>query len=175
MDILIATVLGHHPTQYQPLPHTFREYVQVLQNITKLSEEADELHDHADFCESLAHWNILNNEDDADPNVEALRLEAREARQKADKLVQFTNNLKIFTHHTDPSSFPFLHNNQITSIRLQEPFTTEDGPCVQALERALSEVGVQRQAYFGGTFIGNHVHTCCKVYNVKSDLTSKFH
>ena len=109
MDILIATALGRHPTQYQPLPHTFREYVQVLQNITKLSEEADELHDHADFCESLAHWNILNNEDDADPNVEALRLEAREARQKADKLVRFTNNFKIFTHHTDPSSFPFLH------------------------------------------------------------------
>jgi len=72
-------------------------------------EEADELHDHANFCESLARWNILNSEDDADPNVKALRLEAREARQKADKLVRFTNDFRIFMHHTDPSSFPFLH------------------------------------------------------------------
>jgi len=94
LDILIATVLGRHPTQYQPLPHTFREYVQVLQNITKLSKEADELHDHADFCKSLAHWNILNNEDDADPNVEALRLEARGLGRKLTSWYDLQTTLK---------------------------------------------------------------------------------
>ena len=41
-----------------------------------------------------------------------------------------------------------------------------DGPCVQGLEKALSEMGVERQAYYSGTFVGNHVHKCCKVSNL---------
>ena len=135
-------------------------------NITKLLEEADELHDHVNFCKSLAHWNILNREDDADPNVRALRLEAREARQKADKLVRFTNDLEYlciictllhFHFYTEWSDY--FHQTAGALPHWKGPFW---GRGAEA-------------AYFGGTFIGNHVHTCCKVYNVKSDLTSKFH
>ena len=31
-------------------------------------------------------------------------------------------------------------------------------------------MNVHRQAYFGGTFIGNHVHKCLKVGNYKHTL-----
>ncbi len=34
---------------------------------------------------------------------------------------------------------------------------------VKALDRALASFNVQRQAYYGGTFVGNHVHRCLKV------------
>ena len=39
----------------------------------------------------------------------------------------------------------------------------EDGPFVKALDKALKSFHVDRQPYFGGTFIGNHVHLCLKV------------
>ena len=38
-----------------------------------------------------------------------------------------------------------------------------NGPYIEALDQTLSTIGVQRQAYFGGTFVGNHVHKCCQV------------
>ena len=39
----------------------------------------------------------------------------------------------------------------------------KDGPCVQELDKTLKKIGVERQAYFGGTFVGNHVNKCLKV------------
>lgn len=37
------------------------------------------------------------------------------------------------------------------------------GAFVKALPRALSSFNVERQAYYGGTFIGNHVHSALEV------------
>ena len=39
----------------------------------------------------------------------------------------------------------------------------KDGPFYMSLERTLQELNVKRQAYHGGTFIGNHVHKLLKV------------
>ena len=33
-------------------------------------------------------------------------------------------------------------------------------PFVKRLDYALQEIGVQRQQYFGGAFVGTHVHKC---------------
>ncbi|XP_071950201.1 uncharacterized protein [Antedon mediterranea] len=41
------------------------------------------------------------------------------------------------------------------------PFGT--GPIVTSLERVLQKNRIQRQAYHGKSFIGNHVHKCCQV------------
>ena len=47
---------------------------------------------------------------------------------------------------------------------LQKEFHKE-GPFVKALEVALASFNVQRQAYYSGTFVGNHVHRTLKVKN----------
>eukprot|EP00731_Ephydatia_muelleri_P019683 Em0012g508a len=39
----------------------------------------------------------------------------------------------------------------------------KEGPFVKRLDSALQEIGVQRQQYFGGAFIGNHVHKALKI------------
>ena len=39
----------------------------------------------------------------------------------------------------------------------------KDGPFYSSLERTLQKLNVKRQAYHGGTFIGNHVHKLLKV------------
>lgn len=43
-------------------------------------------------------------------------------------------------------------------------FERNEGPFVKALDRALSTFNVSRQAYYSGTFVGNHVHRCLQVY-----------
>ncbi len=42
-------------------------------------------------------------------------------------------------------------------------FDKEEGPFVKGLDRALASFNVQRQAYYSGTFIGNHVNRTLKV------------
>lgn len=42
-------------------------------------------------------------------------------------------------------------------------FAKEDGPFIRSLDKALSEFNVERQAYYSGTFVGNHVHRALKV------------
>ena len=47
-----------------------------------------------------------------------------------------------------------------------------DGPFAHSLDKALSSFNVERQAYYSGTFVGNHVHRCLKVKFV-IDTTGK--
>ena len=47
--------------------------------------------------------------------------------------------------------------------RYQEGFKIHDGPFVKSLDVALQNIGVERQQYFGGTFVGNHIHKTLKV------------
>ena len=42
------------------------------------------------------------------------------------------------------------------------------GPCVKALDESLSKCNVQRQAYHGRSFVGNHVNKMLKVIILSS-------
>ena len=44
-----------------------------------------------------------------------------------------------------------------------ESFPLHDGPSVCALDKTLPDIGIEKQAYHGGLFIGNHIHKCCQV------------
>ena len=37
------------------------------------------------------------------------------------------------------------------------------GFCTRNLEEVLQSIRVQRQAYYSGAFVGNHIHRCCEV------------
>ena len=65
-------------------------------------------------------------------------------------------------------------SQQLTSSE----FNAEDGPCAQALHQALEDIGVQRQPYYSGTFVGNHVHKCLQVQcskNIHKNNTIRNH
>ncbi|KAL5491856.1 hypothetical protein EMCRGX_G017221 [Ephydatia muelleri] len=51
-------------------------------------------------------------------------------------------------------------------------YSEKEGPFVKTLDNALQSFGVQRQQYFGGAFIGNHVHKALKVPNIQTLCTS---
>lgn len=66
---------------------------------------------------------------------------------------------------TTTSSYCSWQESEISEIRAQNKLASEEGPCVKQLENDLQTIGVQRQAYHGGEFVGNHVNKCCKVWN----------
>ena len=39
----------------------------------------------------------------------------------------------------------------------------DDGPCIKRVQSCLDSFGVCRQRYYGGIFVGNHVHKILKV------------
>ena len=43
-----------------------------------------------------------------------------------------------------------------------QQFQKEEGPFVRCLDEALSSFNVERQAYYSGSFIGNHVNRTLK-------------
>ena len=47
---------------------------------------------------------------------------------------------------------------------VKKGFSEKEGPFVKQLDSALQLIGVQHQQYFGGAFVGNHVHKALKVH-----------
>ncbi len=83
-----AVTLGRGPSQHCTLSTTSQEQVDVYRRVTALTEEANELADHGDFCDSLANWNVLDGEGQEEESpVQALREEARQARRRAQEMV----------------------------------------------------------------------------------------
>jgi hypothetical protein len=46
-------------------------------------------------------------------------------------------------------------------------FSKSDGPFVGNLDQARKSFHVEKEAYFGGTFVGNHVDSCLKVHTLE--------
>ena len=57
--------------------------------------------------------------------------------------------------------------HQTKEIVVFKKFSLKEGPFILGLESALQELDVHRQAYQGGTFVGNHVHKLLKVTHVQ--------
>ncbi|KAL5470750.1 hypothetical protein EMCRGX_G028763 [Ephydatia muelleri] len=51
---------------------------------------------------------------------------------------------------------------------VKKGFSIKDGPFVKELDSALQSIGVHRQQYFGGAFVGNHVHKTLKLSNIQT-------
>lgn len=56
-----------------------------------------------------------------------------------------------------------MQEEELKILKTMQKFVEGTGPCNRALEQALNKMHVQRQAYHGGEFVGNHVDKCLKV------------
>ena len=56
-------------------------------------------------------------------------------------------------------------------------FEMSESPFVCSLDKALGAINIYRQAYYGLTFISNHVHKCLKIsnYNHTQIITFKIY
>ena len=48
-------------------------------------------------------------------------------------------------------------------LKTTTKYHKSDGPCLKALDKVLTTINVQRQAYHGQSFIGNNVNKILKV------------
>ena len=49
-----------------------------------------------------------------------------------------------------------LQENELDAM-MPKAVSMKDGPIMTAMEKTVQEIGVQRQAYHGHSFVGNHV------------------
>ena len=69
----------------------------------------------------------------------------------------YLNNLNLFVTL-------LFQEKSITTILKDNPYKElSGGPCVKALDETLARCHVQRQAYHGRSFVGNHVNKMLKV------------
>lgn len=65
---------------------------------------------------------------------------------------------------TDTFKFPGCHNEQ----HIIDHWTI--GPIIKKLDKALASFNVERQAYHGGAFVGNHMNRALKVFFTHSNF-----
>ena len=51
----------------------------------------------------------------------------------------------------------------MTDLSIKKGFKFSGGPYVKSLSQSLSLLNIERQAYQGGTFVGNHVNKLLKI------------
>ncbi len=106
--------------------------------------------------------------DPANPNVTKLWWDIRQKNESLKRMV--CHSMKTNKLHKNCSF-------QETSIdmlqeEMEKGFKKDHGPFVRALEKALKSFNVEREAYYSGTFVGNHVHATLKVYRTTCTLLS---
>ena len=136
-----------------------RERQSLMEHIETLEAEADEL-------EGIVAWYSLHLQDAAtNPHFKVLREETQRKRMEKQIAVGLMKCTYLNTIYTCTCMYTTVQDRQIEDLtqRLAAGFSTVDGVFVKALDKALSSFNVERQAYYGGTFIGNHVHKCLEV------------
>eukprot|EP00731_Ephydatia_muelleri_P004655 Em0002g831a len=100
------------------------------------------------------------------------KVELQEAKQSEAVLQQLATYMAVLIGESFPLTADLLHQSANTSKIVKQletkiaastavftrEFPLNEGPFVKELDMALQSIGVHRQQYFGGTFVGNHVH-----------------
>ena len=63
----------------------------------------------------------------------------------------------------------YKQESEMVSVKaiIAKKYEAKHGPFYQCLSRALVKLNIDRQAYHGGTFVGNHVNKLLKVLILK--------
>ncbi len=146
---------------------SFQRYVHALRRLATLKEERQMEEQKALLCTQLATYQSLQlSAPHMNPIVQRLRQEASIAKRELDKMVNNTSQYQIHV----PVAVSQLQDAAIaeTSKVLEEKYQPKDGPFYRTLDPALAQLHVERQAYHGGTFVGNHVHKLLKVQTAQN-------
>ena len=157
--------LAYTYTEESSSSSSFTKYAEELHKLqvakAKLAEAQDAM---VTLEEAITYIVIAHGEDSQ--ITEFLMQQAEDMRQSVEKMVDksvikkalyMTYMLTIITKHKQQEEI--ANTTKVTN----KEFAAHDGPFVQGLDNALQSFGVHRQQYFGGTFVGNHIHKALKV------------
>ena len=158
--------LAYTYTEESSSSSSFTKYTEELHKLqvakAKLAEAQDAM---ATLEEAITYIVIAHGEDSQ--ITEFLMQQAEDMRQSVEKMVDKSVIKKEYLYMTYMLTIITKHKQQeeianTTKVTNKE-FAAHDGPFVQGLDNALQSFGVHRQQYFGGTFVGNHIHKALKV------------
>ncbi len=136
-----------------PSSLSFQQYSTALRALEGLRERKDNLEDKAGMIDQLASYLTLNVPNPGtDPNVQ-LTLQAAAACR--DQITELVSTLVPSIHVSIQRSWEFPRRSRRVS--------QEQGRFVKGLDDPLKGFRVYRQAYDGGTFVGNHVRKTVKL------------
>eukprot|EP00731_Ephydatia_muelleri_P018439 Em0011g479a len=144
--LLEAACLALHTTGFTRPSSSFSKYSQELQNLSFLQAEVEKAQQSHEELQNMATYMALVNGEKSPLAVKLLTQSA--AKMKSVKALKAKVAKGIAT--------------------VKKGFSEKEGPFVKQLDSALELIGVQRQQYFGGAFVGNHVHKALKLPNVKT-------
>eukprot|EP00731_Ephydatia_muelleri_P032590 Em0024g134a len=140
---------------------SFSKYSLELQNLPLLQAELEEAQQAQENFQQMATYVVLVGGAERNPRAVNLLKQAADKKKHVKALVSLNEYSskgiqKIFIHRI---------GTQVRKYRaaVKKGFNEKEGPFVKRLDSALQEIGVQHQQYFGGAFIGNHVHKALKV------------
>eukprot|EP00731_Ephydatia_muelleri_P002365 Em0001g2365a len=113
--------------------------------------------------------------------LRSLQSELKQAEEAYAVLQQMTTYVSLVIGENDPVTADFFVQCEEKKKYLgkleaevakskaivEKGFSKKEGPFVKALDDALQSIGVHRQQYFGGAFVGNHVHQALKECNIQ--------
>ncbi|KAL5494466.1 hypothetical protein EMCRGX_G015802 [Ephydatia muelleri] len=119
-------------------------------------------------------------------NLSLLQAELEKAQQSHEELQNMATYMALVNGEKSPLAVKLLTQSvaKTKSVKalkakvakgiatVQKGFSEKEGPFVKQLDSGLQLIGVQRQQYFGGAFVGNHVHKALKLPNVKTLCTA---
>ena len=137
---------------------SFTKYAEELHKLqvakAKLAEARESL---AALEEAVTYVVVAYGEDS--PVTEILIRHALDRRQSVEKMVRTKQNTDLNDYNTLTQEMEIAKTTKVTN----KEFALHDGPFVKGLDEALQSFKVKRQQYFGGVFVGNHIHKTLQV------------
>lgn len=118
---------------------------------------------HITWMEQALTQLTLNSRDPStDLSVKSV---ATEINQEKKKLSGIVSDICVRIIIKVKTCLTKIKERELSRIRAQRKglLKKKEGPFVEGLDKALASFNVYRQAYYGGTFIGNHIHRTLKV------------
>ena len=137
---------------------SFREYQQARSAVNALEEEPAVLRVELNQAQQILALLLLSS-----PQPQLDRRIQEITRYIHDHSNRIVTNVRLAIDYA--CTYTFIQDQSITQNKkvISKGFEREDGVFVKSLEMALKSFHVERQAYHGGSFIGNHVHKALKV------------
>lgn len=141
----------------------FSEYALAMQKERTMLDEKARLEGELKWCYQVLSRVVLNSTNPAtDATVLAVASAIADNKKKVGELVSHLSKMGYYREQP----FFFSKDKDLASLaaKYKKGLTRKEGPFVRKLDAALASFNVHRQAYYSGTFVGNHVHRTLKVH-----------
>lgn len=168
LDLLLA---AHSDTELpSDVTPAFQRFCDTFAKLHQHKEKLSTERQQASFLEqtmTLLAINIPMNQQENDVQLQVVQSEAQACRKRVAEIVMKNAYSYTYRYTTCIHLYcsPCFKESQIKMLEagVNKGVSVESGVFVRALEKALKKFYVERQAYWSGAFVGNHVHKTLKV------------